>query len=525
MNTEPGPSNSSVDRRTAMAAGMRASGVGVLGITALALPSAPAAASDSNVAGPPASSLVFDLDASDAGEASTTVWQDRSGNANNGVTSATGVTYVAATASDPAHFRLDGTATVPIKGGALLIDPAPSGYTKMVWFRRDRETLATDNLVSSGSTGAVHYLYFREPAPHQLLTAGHNSTAEGDYFQASGAIGAGVWTFCAATFSTTDGFRLYINTDDRGWSGAGLSEIAEASDLRNALIDGMSFEIGGFKGGNRFFGDIACVVVHSRALTLAEVQAYYTGTVDRFHPPASSLVAHLDATQPGAAESTRWADLSGEANDAVLGTGVSFVAAAGAVPPHYSFPGTDVDQRTTVGSGPIVGTASAAPTAYTKMVWFRRDTLDKTSNLASSPIADDRAAHFLYFPAIAGDDPARSKAVTGHNTQFTRLASTNRMTAATWTFLAATFSTSSGFALYLNTDDLSWAAGTVDTSAYDAAIDALTLPLAIDIGAFGGSAVNALDGDVAALVVHARALSATEIKAYHAATLRRFYPV
>jgi len=521
--TEPGTAGRSVDRRTAMTAGVRATGVGALGIATLALPTAAAAASDGEVTGAPTSSVVFDLDASDAGLSPTTVWQDRSGKANNGATTATGVTYVVATGADPDHYRFDGTATVPIGGSAKIVDPAPSGYTKMVWFRRDRSD-ARDNLVSSTSAGVMHYLYFRESS-FQRLTAGHNGTEVGDFFQASGSIGAGVWTFGAVTFSTTEGFRLYVNTDDRGWSGTGLSEIAESSDQTDPLTDGMSFEIGGFRGGSFFMGDIASAVVHSRALTTAEVKAYYAGTVDRFHPPASSLVAHLDAADPGADRDNVWADLSGNANGATPGTGVTFVAAAGAVPAHYDFPGTNSDQRTIVGSGPIVGTASAPPTAYTKMVWFRRDTLTKTSNLASSPSATDRAAHFLFFPTLDGDN-SLSKAATGHGTQFTRLVSTNRMTAAAWTFVAVSFSTSSGFALYLNTDDLSWAVGTVVQSAYDEAADALALPMAVDIGVFAGSAAtNALDGDVAALVIHARALSTTEIRAYHAATLPRFYPL
>jgi hypothetical protein len=501
-----------------MAAGARATGAGALGLTALALPSAAVAASGSEVGGTPVSTVVFDLDASAAGGSPTTVWQDRSGNANNGTTSAEGVTFVAAAGADPDHYRLDGTATVPIANGATIVDPAPSGYTKLVWFRRARSN-ATDNLVSAASVGVTHYLYFRETS-YQRLTAGHNGVAEGDFFQASGGIGAGVWTFGAVTFSTTGGFVLYVNTDDRGWSGTGLSEIATSSGQTDALTAGMSFELGGFRGGNRFQGDIASAVVHSRALTTAEVKAYYAATVDRFHPPASSLVAHLDAIDPGANRDTVWADLSGNANGATPGTGVTFVAAAGAVPAHYSFPGTSTAQRTTVGSGPIVGTASAPPTAYTKMVWFRRDTLTKSSNLASSLGGPDRSAHFLFFPT----DFSYAKPVTGHGTSYTRLVGENGMTAGVWTFVAVTFSTSSGFTLHLNTNDLTWPQGSVVTSAYNAATDALTLPMAINIGAFGVNVNDTLDGDVAALVVHARALTSTEVREYHAATSRRFYP-
>jgi hypothetical protein len=155
------------------------------------------------------------------------------------------------------------------------------------------------------------------------------------------------------------------------------------------------------------------------------------------------------------------------------------------------------------------------------MVWFRRDTLIKSANLVSSVAGADRAAHFLFFPTVEG---SRSKPVTGHGTAYTRLVGGSGMTAEVWTFVAVTFSTSSGFTLHLNTDDLTWTQGTVVTSAYVEATDALALPIAINIGGFGVQVDATLDGDVAALVVHARALTTTEVREYHAATSRRFYP-
>jgi hypothetical protein len=237
--------------------------------------------------------------------------------------------------------------------------------------------------------------------------------------------------------------------------------------------------------------------------------------------PTSSLVVHLDASQPGGSPGTAWQDLSGNANNATPGTGVTFEAAAGGAPAHYSFPGTSDAQRTDVGNGAIVGTVASPPTAYTKMVWFRRDTLNQPANLASSDLRGTFTEHFMYFSGQSAD-PLRRLTV-GHNTAYVRFSSVRSVSANVWTFGAVTFSTALGFRLFLNTTDRDWnGAAEVSTSAYNAAQDALGGPMALHIGTF--DVANRLDGDVATLVVHARELTEAEVKAYYASTVDRFHP-
>lgn len=261
--------------------------MGIAGISTLVLPSAAAAASAIAPDAVPTSSLVFHLDASLPGGSPGSVWADRSGNGNAGSTTNAGVTYVAASGSEPAHYSLDGSSTssIPVAGGVTLVGTAevpPTAYTKMIWFRRDA-TGAYHNLISTASGGVPHFLWFREPS-YLRLTAGHDSTVDAQ--QATFEVGSGVWTFGAMTFSTSGGMRILTNSSDRSWSDTDLSEDIGFPAYTTAPTGAMSFQVGGYSASsnNRLAGDVATAVVHARALTVTEVRDYYAATVDRFHP-------------------------------------------------------------------------------------------------------------------------------------------------------------------------------------------------------------------------------------------------
>ena len=273
-------------RRQVLGGGATAAGAGLLGISTLVLPSAAAAASPLLPDGVSAASLVFHLDASRAGGTPSTTWLDLSGNGNHGDATALGVTYDA-TLPDQEHYSFDGTAVVPVGSGSVLTAAPPDGYTKMVWFRRDRASGARhDNLISAPAASAAHFMWFNAAADatsHQLVTAGHNSVAPG-IPRGSLVVGADVWTFAAVTFSTAGGLSLLTNTSDRSWA-ASTSEIVVFGSYVSPLSGGMAFQLGGFAADPDFnlWGDIAVAVVHERALTVDEVKAFYAATVDRFH--------------------------------------------------------------------------------------------------------------------------------------------------------------------------------------------------------------------------------------------------
>lgn len=231
-----------------------------------------------------------------------------------------------------------------------------------------------------------------------------------------------------------------------------------------------------------------------------------------------SLVLHLDASSPGPASATTWQDLSGSGNAGTVGPDVTHVAAAGATPAHYRFPGTSSAAVITAGGGLAV-VPGAPPTAYTKMLWFRRDTVTRYDNLLSSTGSSTYETHFLFFSISA--TPQYQRLTAGHaSSGFTRLFGGIDVEAGIWTFGAVSFSTTTGYALYTNTSDRDWGEGTITTSPYGAQ-DALTKPLSLQIGGIGG--LHTLQGDLATVVMHSRALTDEEVRAYYASTVDRFH--
>ena len=292
--TDPStPPGGAPDRRQILRAGT--AGGALLGVSSLVLPSSMAAASVAGVTQVPVSgdAIIVHLDAGLPGPNPTTSWQDLSGTGNPG-TVGSAVTHVAASGATPAHYSFPGSTTsstltevVNVRGGQPVADPAPSAFTRMLWFRRERLT-HLDNLISSAdlSTHADHFLFFNSTQPDQYrrLTTGHNASFTRIVNTANTS--TGVWTFGAASFSTTAGFILFTNTDDRAWADPGRTSSSDYNEATDLLTKPMSFQIGGYAGFHRFQGDIATVIIHARALTEAEIKAYYAATVDRFHPPA-----------------------------------------------------------------------------------------------------------------------------------------------------------------------------------------------------------------------------------------------
>ena len=235
--------------------------------------------------------------------------------------------------------------------------------------------------------------------------------------------------------------------------------------------------------------------------------------------PTSSLVFHLDANQPGGSPATTWQDLSGNVNAAAPGTGVTFVAADGGTPAHYSLDGTETAVIPVAAGATLFGSAEARPGGYTKMVWFRRDrgsgaALDNLISRASTG-----APHFLWFR-----EPSYRLLFAGHDDTATAPQATLEVAAGVWTFGAVTFSTVDGLRLFTNTSDRAWGDGGVsEERGFPAYTTAPTDGLSFQVGGYSSSANNRLQGDVATAVVHSRALSVAEVRAYYDATVDRFH--
>jgi hypothetical protein len=233
-------------------------------------------------------------------------------------------------------------------------------------------------------------------------------------------------------------------------------------------------------------------------------------------PEAGSLLFHLDANSYSPGLGHGWNDLSGSGNHGTIGSGVSFVGASGGTPAHFTFDGLNSNSVVSIKNGDAI--TDPGPTAYTKMLWFRKDTTgSRLDNLMSAATGE---SHFLYFNYL---NPNKNRLLTtGHNGNFTRLVLDTYLTNANeWLFAAARFSTTSGFTLYINTSDTDWAATLVKSSAYNASTDALSTGLTFHIGSFGGT--NGLQGKVATALAYNLDIGDSAVKSYFASTVNRFY--
>ena len=241
-------------------------------------------------------------------------------------------------------------------------------------------------------------------------------------------------------------------------------------------------------------------------------------SVDPSGVPSSSLVFHLDASLPGDTPGSVWADLSGNGNTgATTGAGITHVTASSGVPAHYSLDGSATASIMVAAGATIVGTAEVPPTAYTKMVWFRRDVTGDYHNLISS--ASTGAPHYLWFR-----ESSYLRLTAGHDSTAGAQQATYEVGSAIWTFGAVTFSTVDGMRILTNSSDRTWSNGSLSEDiGFPGYTTAPSAAMSFQVGGYAGAAL--LQGDVATAVVHARALSVTEVRDYYAATVDRFHPV
>jgi hypothetical protein len=264
-------------------------------------------------------------------------------------------------------------------------------------------------------------------------------------------------------------------------------------------------------------GITAATLPRAAAASSTEVDGDTSGS----HVSPASLLLHLDAGDANsyAGSGATWTDLSGRGHHGTIGSGVTFVAASGGAPAHFRFAGTAGAVVDVNGGAPIVfppqGTAFSA---YSKLVWFRRERINDYDNLLSTASTTTHAQHFLYF-SPAASSPSRL-VTAGNNTGFTRITTNLETTVGTWTFAAVTYSTAFGFDLYAErAPGEGWSTASPHTITDGLAVDA---GLSFQLGGYGGGAL--LKGDIATALAYDRALTQQEISAYYDATVARFYP-
>ncbi len=90
-----------------------------------------------------------------------------------------------------------------VQGSGFPIVPG-TVYTKNVWF--NLAATADNNLISSDNGG--HFMYF---SGSSKMYCGHTDWGNYQAYQSTASFSNGVWYNACLTFSTTNGFSLYIN--------------------------------------------------------------------------------------------------------------------------------------------------------------------------------------------------------------------------------------------------------------------------------------------------------------------------
>jgi hypothetical protein len=198
---------------------------------------------------------------------------------------------------------------------------------------------------------------------------------------------------------------------------------------------------------------------------------------------SSGLVLALDASNPKSypGSGTTWTDLSGNGNNGTLTNGPTYSSANGG---SIVFDGSN--DCIVVNSNASI----LSSTAYTKIAWFNTNNLSPYNNIISG---GNSGQHAFW---LAGGN----KLQAGHNGTWNTVISTTTISTNTWYCGAVTFSTTSGWNLYLN--------GALENT--NASTTTFTGNGEILISAFGTGG-NVFSGNISNAQVYNRVLSAAEI--------------
>ena len=122
-----------------------------------------------------------------------------------------------------------------------------------------------NNIISGGFSGQHAFWLFGS----NRLYAGHN----GAWSQVTGAttLSLNTWYFGAVTYSSTTGWKLYLNGVEDGLNGD-----------TTTFTGNQEISIGSYSTGNNFTGRIGSAFVYNRALSATEIQQNYNATKGRF---------------------------------------------------------------------------------------------------------------------------------------------------------------------------------------------------------------------------------------------------
>jgi hypothetical protein len=185
-------------------------------------------------------------------------WTDLSPNSAN-ATKGGGVTY---NSGNNGYMSFDGTGYYATNTSKVTVNK--TAYTKMAFIYPT--SFATSNNIISGGTD-LHAFWL---AGGNILNIGHNYAWSLAVTTTTMSINN--WYFVAATFDTTNGFKIYHN---------GLQE---GSSSNKTVFNGTSNDtfIGAYGYGNNFSGRISSAMIYNRALTSTEILQNFNALRGRY---------------------------------------------------------------------------------------------------------------------------------------------------------------------------------------------------------------------------------------------------
>lgn len=202
--------------------------------------------------------LIMDLDAGDPASypGISPIWADLSGSGNDAIL--TGSTPWTS-AGNLSYFTFN-LGVGYAQGGSILPN---NTYTKVVIFQVAGNFL---NLIS-GDASNQHAFW---GAGTEFLHAGHNGAWSTIVSPVPTPLGQ--WVFGAVSFSSADGWRLYLNN----------SLVATNPDTTQFSANPGQVQIGAYDSSNNLMGDVAVARAYNRVLSDSEVATLFNYYNSRF---------------------------------------------------------------------------------------------------------------------------------------------------------------------------------------------------------------------------------------------------
>ena len=309
-------------------------------------------------------------------------------------------------------------------------------------------------------------------------TGDTQSLKKGNFFIGVGDVGKGptsTTNYYNGITPSTGGYTIYLNKTSGGPSIYVASSDSQLIDFTNKIA------------GSSYTTTSQCLTYYSTQTDKMVLNRDYESIV------TSGLTLNLDAgfTPSYPTTGTTWYDLSYSGNNGTLINNPTYNSTDGG---SIVFDG--VDEYVSVNSGSNI----LSNVNYTKTAWFYVTNFATSNNIISS---DGGGQHAFWLAS-------GNKLNSGHNGAWSTVVSTTTLSLNTWYFGSVTFSTTSGWNLYLNGVQESTS---VDTTTFTGIGD-------LSVGSFWGG--NFFTGRISVAQIYNRILSASEILQNYTAIKSRF---